>query len=129
MDFGVYILGAIILLFSIVFGLLDFNLNASMKQNLFESVRAANQEALYTLEENYDNRQILTSAQMIETWLMEFASSKDLNYKEIQINFLQLETEPPLYLVYAKGFNDKYVIVSSDAYAEYFSGATIITRD
>jgi len=129
MDVGVYILGATVLLFSIVFGLLDFNINASMKQNLFESVRAANQNSLISLESKYGNREILTTCQMIETWLCEFASDRDLNYKEVEIDFVQVETEPPLYLVNVKGFVDKYAIVSEDAYAEYFSGATIISKE
>jgi len=129
MDVGVYILGGIILLFSIVFGMLDVNLNSSMKQNLFESVRAANQNALLEMEEAYESREILTTTRMIETWLSEFASSEDLRYEEIKLNFIQMETDPPLYLVYAEGFNDRYVMISADAYASYFSGATIITKD
>lgn len=128
MDAGIYMLGLVIILFSLVFGMFDVNLNSSMKQNLFESVRAANQDALYDLQDDYNARKVLTTASMLEAWLIDFAKSADLSYKELVINFVQIETDPPLYLVYVEGHKDKYVVISGDAYASYYSGATIITK-
>ena len=128
MDVGIYMLGLIIILFSIVFGMFDMNLNSSMKQNLFESVRSANQDALYDLQDDYNNRRVLTTEKMLEAWLIDFAKSAGLPYKELVINFVQIETDPPLYLVYVEGYKENYVIISGEAYAAYHSGATIITK-
>ena len=128
MDAGIYILGGIILLFSLVFGMFDANLNNTMKQDLYESVRAANQNALIALEQDYKNSISLTTAGMIESWLAEFALNNALDYETLRISFVQVETEPPLYLMYVEGFKDEYVVVSGDAYAAFYSGTTIITK-
>ena len=128
MDVGIYMLGFIIIIFSIVFGMFDLNLNASMKQNLFDSVRSANQNALIELQDEYNNLERLTTPQMLESWLYSFALSEDLSYDELVINFVQIETEPPLYLVYAQGNKEKYAVLTGDAYAAYYSGTTIITK-
>jgi len=114
--------------FSLVFGMFDMNLNQSMKQNLFESIRSANQNALYDVQDDYNNQEVLTTPMMLEAWLIDFAGSEDLKYKDLVINFVQLETEPPLYLVYVKGYKDKYAVISEDAYAAYYSSTTIITK-
>jgi len=128
LDIGAYILGFIIVTFSLVFGMFDMNLNQSMKQNLFESIRSANQNALYDVQDDYNNQEVLTTPMMLEAWLIDFAGSEDLKYKDLVINFVQLETEPPLYLVYVKGYKDKYAVISEDAYAAYYSSTTIITK-
>ena len=128
MDVGVYVLGFIIILFSIVFGMFDVNLNSSMKQNLFESVRAANQNALIEMQEGYNQRDVITTPMMLDLWLCDFAKSADLEYEDLEINFVQIETEPPLYLVYVEGYKENYAVFAGDANASYFSGATIITK-
>lgn len=128
MDIGVYILGCIILTFTIIFGMFDMNLNNSMKQNLFESVRATNQNALFALQDDYNNLRQLTTPRMLEEWLIAFAKNRDLSYTDLVVNFVQIENEPPLYLVYVEGYKEQYAILSEEAYAAYYSGSTLITK-
>ena len=132
MDAGIYMLGLIILLFTLVFGMFDVNVNSSMKQNLYESVRSANQNALLELEAKYQEGEELTTIEMLEEWLSEFAQNNDLSYSELKINFVQMETEPPVYLVYIEGHKDQYKVLGSgtmDAFVKYHSGSTLITDD
>lgn len=125
MDLAAYMYLFVIMVFSLVFGMIDVNAGASTRQNLFESVRDANQSALYTIQDEYEERKVITTPQMMEAWLMSYITDEDLRYENITLNFVQMETEPPLYLVYIEGRRDEYIIVSSDAYDKYISGATI----
>ena len=128
MEAGVSMFGTIILIFMIVFGMLDVSLNSSMKHEMYESVRSANQNALIEMEEDYKTGVTLTTPQMLETWLAEFSQTHDMSFDELKINFVQMETDPPLYLVYVEGYKGQYVMFSGDARAVYYNGSTIITK-
>lgn len=120
----------LIMIFVFSFIMMDFNSNLRMKEDAYESVRAANQDALLDLQENYNNYEELNTAAMVERWLANFVNNEDLTWKEIQINFVQIETDPPAYLMQVKGTKKTgYAIVKKDAYINFHSGSTIITDD
>lgn len=129
MEIGGYGLMWVCVIFTLMFGMLDLTKNGSANQNIFNSIRYANQNALYDVQPDYESRETLTSAQMLEVWLEEFAQNADMEYNDIVLNFAQIETEPPLYLVYAKGYKDQYRILTAEAYYEFLNGSTILQKE
>lgn len=118
----------IIVLFS--FLMLDFSSNISMKSDAYESTRAANQNALLDLQENYDNYEELNSPAMIERWLTNFLKNENISWKDVEIGFIQMENDPPTYLMEIKGHKKTaYAVVRKDAYVEFTSGTTLITDE
>lgn len=120
----------LILIATFSFLMLDFNSNISMKSDTYESTRAANQNALLDLQENYDNYEELNTPAMVERWLSNFLKNENIPWKDIEISFIQIETDPPTYLMEVKGHNKaNYAIVRKDAYVEFTSGTTLITDE
>ena len=120
----------LILIATFSFLMLDFNSNISMKSDAYESTRAANQNALLDLQENYDNYEELNTPAMVERWLVNFLKNENIPWKDIDISFIQIENDPPTYLLEVKGHNkSKYAIVGKEAYVEFSSGTTLITDD
>lgn len=128
MDLAVTVLIVLFLVFSFTFGLLDFNHNSDMKDSLFHATRAANQNALYELQDQYDNYQEITTAEMLERWLINFCDNNSLHFDDIEISFVQIETEPiPLYLVYIEGYKDSYIMFrSNESLGRFYNGAMIL---
>lgn len=126
MNLAAYMYCFTVLIFALVFGMIDVNAANSSLQNQFESVRDANQSALYTVQEDYNQRKVLTTPQMMEAWLTSFLTDRDLRYEDITLNFVQIETDPPLFLVSVEGYRDDYMILTKDAVTGYYSGSTIL---
>lgn len=128
MDVAISVLITLFLIFNISFSLLDFNHNNSMKESLFEATRAANQNALYEVQGEFDNYEEITTAEMLEKWLINFCNNNSLHYDDIELSFIQIETDPvPLFLVYVEGYKDSYFIFKNkDAKALLVSGAMIL---
>jgi len=97
-----------------------------MKHSLFETVRAANQNSLLSLQQDYEKGKSLTTPQMLEEWISQFVTQNSLNYNSITLGFVQLETDPPLYLVTAEGKKNNYTIIQDQAYVRYTSGTLLI---
>lgn len=129
MELGVYAFAWIMAISTLFLGVLDVNTNATTKEHMFDSIRSANQNALYDVQNDYEGGKTLSSPEMIETWLSEFAQDMDMNFEDLVVNFIQLEGEPPVYLMYVEGYKDKYAIINKDVYISYINGSTIIQSE
>ena len=98
-----------------------------MKQETFEAVRSANQNGLKEYLNDYNQYELFTTAEMLEKWIVNFVNANSLNYKELNIGFVKLETDPPLYLVTIEGYKDQYAVLTKDAYVRYTSGTLIVS--
>lgn len=108
---------------------MDVNKNQTIKQESFEALRAAVQNGLLEVEDAYDNYEVLTTAQMLEQWLLGFVNNHSLDYKDLTIGFVRIEAEPPYYLVKIEGYVNDYALLTTDAYVQYTSGAMIVSEN
>jgi len=129
MDMPIRAIGLVIIVFSLIFVSLDLFKNQEMIQSEFESNRLATQGSLRDLQEKYNNNEELTSVEMLNAWLTNFVNAHGITYEKIKLGFVQIETDPPLYLVTIEGYENEYAILKNEAYVQYTSGATIITDD
>lgn len=129
MEMPVKLLGIICITLSLLFMSLDIYKNQEMIQSEFESNRSANQGSLLDLQEKYNNNETLSTVEMLNAWLINFVDTHGLAYENVRLGFIQIESDPPLYLVKVEGFEEDYAILSRDAYVKYVSGAMIITDD
>ena len=129
MDMPVRVVGLIIIVFYLIFTSMDLFKNQEMSQSEFESNRLATQGSLRDLQEKYNNNEELSSVEMLNTWLTNFVNAHGITYEKLKLGFVQIETDPPLYLVTVEGYEDEYAILSGEAYVRYTSGATIISKE
>ena len=129
MDMPVRLIGIVCIAFSLIFMSMDIFKNQEMLQNEFESNRLATQGSLLDLQEKYNNNEELTSVEMLNAWLTNFVNAHGITYEKLKLGFVQIETDPPLYLVTVEGYKDEYALLSGEAYVRYISGATIITKE
>ena len=129
MDMPIRLIGIVCIAFSLIFMSMDIFKNQEMLQNEFESNRLATQGSLLDLQEKYNNNEELTSVEMLNAWLTNFVNAHGITYEKLKLGFVQIETDPPLYLVTVEGYKDEYALLSGDAYVRYTSGATIITKE
>lgn len=129
MEISIRLFFVVIFTFWFTFLMVDFNHNISMKHDSYESVRASNQDSLLDLQKHYDEYEELNTAVMLEEWLVNFVDNNNLSWDEIEIGFVQIETDPPLYLVNIEGYLDSYAIVNKDAFVSFYSGTTILSKD
>ena len=129
MDMPVRVVGLIIIVFYLIFTSMDLFKNQEMIQSEFESNRLATQGSLRDLQEKYNNNEELSSVEMLNTWLTNFVNAHGITYEKLKLGFVQIETDPPLYLVTVEGYEDEYAILSGEAYVRYTSGATIISKE
>lgn len=129
MDMPVKVLGILCITLSLLFMSLDIYKNQQMIQSEFESNRSANQGSLLDLQEKYNNNETLSTVEMLNAWLVNFINTHGLAYENVRLGFVQMESDPPLYLVTIEGYEDDYAILTKDAYVRYTSGAMIITDD
>ena len=129
MDMPIRLIGIVCIAFSLIFMSMDIFKNQEMLQNEFESNRLATQGSLLDLQEKYNNNEELTSVEMLNAWLTNFVNAHGMTYEKLKLGFVQIETDPPLYLVTVEGYKDEYALLSGEAYVRYTSGATIITKE
>ena len=129
MDMPVRLIGIVCIAFSLIFMSMDIFKNQEMLQNEFESNRLATQGSLLDLQEKYNSNEELTSVEMLNAWLTNFVNAHGITYEKLKLGFVQIETDPPLYLVTVEGYKDEYALLSGEAYVRYTSGATIITKE
>jgi len=99
-----------------------------MKQIIYENSRATSQNSLLELQNKINKNDVITSAMMLERWLVNFIDNNVTNIKQLEINFVKVATEPQLYLVKVKGNSSAYVFLTENAYNEYTVGTTIIVE-
>lgn len=129
MDMPVRVIGLVIIVFFLIFTSMDLFKNQEMIQSEFESNRLATQGSLRDLQEKYNNNEELTTVEMLNAWITNFVNAHGITYEKLKLGFVQIETDPPLYLVTIEGYEDEYAILSGDAYVRYTSGATIISKE
>ena len=129
MDMPIRLIGIVCIAFSLIFMSMDIFKNQEMLQNEFESNRLATQGSLLDLQEKYNNNEELTSVEMLNAWLTNFVNAHGITYEKLKLGFVQIETDPPLYLVTVEGYKDEYALLSGEAYVRYTSGATIISKE
>ena len=127
MEIALRCLILLILIFNFTLIMFDINKNQTIKQTAFETIRAANQNGLLELQENYDNFEVLDSAMMLNEWLVSFISNNSLDFQDVTIGFVEIESEPPFYVVRFEGYYDDYAIISKEAYVEYTNAAMIVS--
>ena len=108
---------------------LDIYKNQQMQQSEFEATRSANQGSLLDLQEKYNNNETLTTVEMLNAWLINFIDTHGLAYEKVRLGFVQIEADPPLYLVTVEGYEEDYAILGQEAYVRYTSGAMIISDE
>lgn len=118
-----------ILIFMFTFLLFDVNKNLGLKQDAYETIRASNQNALLDLEDKYNDYEELNTPAMLEQWLVNFINNNNIKWEDIEIEFIQLETDPPLYLVGIEGYKESYTIVNKRTYIRFHNGSTIISKE
>ena len=123
MDMPIRLIGIVCIAFSLIFMSMDIFKNQEMLQNEFESNRLATQGSLLDLQEKYNNNEELTSVEMLNAWLTNFVNAHGITYEKLKLGFVQIETDPPLYLVTVEGYKDEYALLSGEAYVRYTSGA------
>jgi len=129
MEMPVKLIGIICITLSLILMSLDIYKNQQMIQSEFESNRSANQGSLLDLQEKYNNNETLTTVEMLDAWLVNFINTHGLAYEKVRLGFVQIESDPPLYLVTVEGYEEDYAILGQEAYVKYTSGAMIITDD
>lgn len=110
------------------FLLFDINKNLTIKQDAYETLRASNQNSLLDLNENYSKFKQLNTPAMLEQWLVNFINNNNIKWQDVELEFIQIETDPPLYLVGIQGYVGHYAVISKDTFIQYHSGSMIITE-
>ena len=128
MDLPVIALIFVFLTFQFTFIMFDYQHNQHMKQDIFSTIRTANQNALLQLKDEYDEYKELTENGMLEAWLENFVKQNNLNFDDIELGFVQLETDPPLFLVTIEGGHGEYGTIKQSALVSYINGAMIISN-
>ena len=129
MDMPIRLIGIVCIAFSLIFMSMDIFKNQEMIQSEFEANRLATQGSLRDLQEKYNDNEELSSVEMLNTWLTNFVNAHGITYEKLKLGFVQIETDPPLYLVTVEGYKDEYALLSGEAYVKYTSGATIISKE
>ena len=128
MDNGILSLIWISCIFTFLFFEVDIHRHTQMQQDLFEALRAANQNGLIALKKDAKEQNVITEGRMLKEWLMAFLSNNSLDFEDIEVVFHTLNTDPPLYVVSVRGYQGAYAIISKEAYFEVTSAATIIRK-
>ena len=126
MESGIKSLIIISLSFSFLLALISIDKNQTLKQSSFEANRAAVQNGLFDIQNKYENFEIITEEEMLENWINNFLNNSTTPYDELDIRFLEINTEPAFYLVYVEGYLDEGALIDHKTYVEYLSGAMII---
>lgn len=129
MDLAIWGLVFVTIIFSFTFASLDVQKNNQLKQDLFTAVRSANQNSLEIIQDQYDHYEEITSAQMMEEWMRSFSNNLSSDFSEIKLNFIQVQEEPPVFLVYVEGQEGQYAILKDRALVEHYSGALIVQNE
>ena len=99
MDLAISALIILVLIFTSTFTMLDVSRNMTIQQDIFTSLRSANQNALLDIKDDYESRDEITEARMIQEWLVNFLDNNNLNYRDVTLKFTYLSTDPPTYTV------------------------------
>ncbi|MDD2591848.1 MAG: hypothetical protein PHP11_03335 [Erysipelotrichaceae bacterium] len=129
MSIAISALVFVVLVFSLTLALFDINKDMQLKQVLYENTRAANQNSLIELANDYKYEGPLTTAAMLERWLINFVDNNLEDIDELTIEFAHISTDPPLYLVRVKGKSSANAYLNAELYEQVISGTTIITDD
>lgn len=129
MDIAVWGLVFITVIFSLTFAGIDLQHNSTLKQDIFTSIRAANQNGLEVIKREYEEYEEITSAQMMEEWLRSFTDNTNIDFNELKLNFIEVQSEPPVFLVSVEGQQGRYVVIRDEALARHYSGALIVQED
>lgn len=127
MSIAISALTFVIVIFSFTLSLFDINKQMELKQVISENTRAANQNSLLEISEDYKNNEVISTSLMLEKWLTNFFDDNLSEVEELEINFSMISTEPPLFLVSVKGKSSANAYLSAELYADIISGTTIIT--
>lgn len=107
----------------------DAYINRAMMTSEFNANRSATQGSLYDLQDKYNEHEELTSVEMLNSWIINFVDTHSIKYEKVELLFHKIETDPPVYMVTVKGFENDYAYLDKQAYFEYLSSATIITDE
>ena len=131
MDLAISALIILVLIFTVTFTMLDVSRNMTIQQDIFTSLRSANQNALLDIKEDYESRDEITEARMIQEWLVNFLDNNNLNYRDVTLKFTYLSTDPPTYTVEVEGYSEHaYIkVTGKEAKIKYINAATILTID
>lgn len=129
MDNPVWFLVLTFIIFTLTFASLDISNNTTIKHDTFESIRASNQNALIEIQDEYNEYKEIPTAQMLTEWITTYCNNSNVKYKDIELNFVQMETDPPTFLVSIEGDVGHYAIVPKQALVSYYSGATIVSDE
>jgi len=130
MDLPIIFLLIVYVIFQFVFIDIDVSKNNNIKQEIFSSLRYANQNSLIEIDNEYKDYLLIDSVDMLEKWIINFCISSSRDIEKMKISFIQIESDPlPLYLVKVEGFDGKYVVISNDVYSSYMNGAMIIKEN
>ena len=130
MEISVITLLLLVLTIMFSFINLDYQKSVHTKQNIFESIRAANQNSLYEIQDQYDNYEEITTVEMLDKWIINFCNNNSINMEEMKISFIMVSNDPvPLYLVNINGVNGKYISVNAKTIASYYYGALLIEKN
>ena len=128
MDVSVIALIFVFLTFQFSFIMFDFQHNQNMKQDIFSNIRTANQNALLQVQNDYNEYKELTENAMLEAWLENFVKQNNLDFNDIELGFVQIETDPPLFLVTVEGAHGDYRVINKQALVSYVNGTMIISE-
>lgn len=129
MSIAISALTFVIVIFSFTLSLFDINKQMELRQVISENTRAANQNSLLEISEDYKNNEVISTSLMLEKWLTNFFDDNLSEVEELEINFSMISTEPPLFLVSVKGKSSANAYLSAELYANIMSGTTIITYE
>ena len=131
MDLAISALIILVLIFTSTFTMLDVSRNMTIQQDIFTSLRSANQNALLDIKDDYESRDEITEARMIQEWLVNFLDNNNLNYRDVTLKFTYLSTDPPTYTVEVEGYSEHaYIkVTGKEAKIKYIHAATILTID
>jgi len=128
METAVHALIGTTVVFALMAIMFDMTRLRDVKRDIYEASRAAGQDSLLELRQAISSGKVLTSAQMLQHWLVDYALQSSGHIDGVKVTFLALGTEPQYYLVTIQG-TDKYRFVTGLAQSEFTSGAMIVTDD
>ena len=129
MDLAVKVICGAIITMWLFFMQLDMNISKQMMTSEFFSNRSSSQGSLYEIQDKYNNREEITTVEMLDNWIINFINTHGVDYEQVNLLFHQIETDPPTYLVTVEGYVDEYAILSGEAYFEYTSGTSLISSE
>lgn len=128
MDQPIWALVLVTIVFTLLFSIMDIGNTSTIKQDTFENVRAANQNALLNIQEDYNDLKELGNATLLEEWIISYCNNNDVNYEDIEINFVQIKNDPPTFLVSVNNDAGSYAIIPQEAMVKFYSGSTVVSK-